>query len=255
MQLRLAVLYIFSAFNAEAAGPLAVHGPAAPPSYIDPEPIEKWSGLYVGALVGYDWDIGVERTFSPSGVHNWPVPLTINTSKAGGISASIQMARNFQSDIFVWGVEVEGAFLSHANWRGRYVGPAGRSIFYGTEQTEGWLASVRARFGIGMDRWLVYGFSGPAAGSRSGGNPGSDVNGVLLTTLRPQTGFGFIVGAGSEIALRKQLSVKIEYAYSSLGSRSFSLGNRGWLGAGARYSSVQDGRNHAVRVGLNYRFH
>jgi len=240
-------------FGAHAAEPVILHGPSVQTQMFRSDPIESWNGFFLGALAGYDWDMGSERVFTPSGVHNWRGPLVVNTSTTGGVSAALQLTKTFQSDIWVWGGELEGAYVTHANWRGRYTGVVGGPFTYGTEQTDGWMASVRAKFGIAMDRWLVYALVGPAIGSRAGGNPGSDANGTLSTTLRPVTGFGFVVGGGVEFRLNDRLNLKLEYAYTALNSRSFSLSNGGFLGSGARYSSVQDGRNQAARIGLNVR--
>jgi outer membrane immunogenic protein len=145
---------------------------------------------------------------------------------------------NFQTGVFVYGVETDISF--------------GGAIDY--------LASVRGRFGVASDNWLFYGTAGLALAktnfdiSVSDGNVRHDYN-----LGDSQT--GFVVGGGAEFKLSPKWSIGVEGLYygfdGSSASRSFyDAGPYGPGGSGegvAAFSKAEAGSDVGViRARLNY---
>ncbi len=63
---------------------------------------------------------------------------------------------------------------------------------------------------------------------------------------------GWTAGGGIEYALSKCWSVKAEYLYVDLGSKSYTYSDQ--FGTGYSYTTQFDTYMHVVRLGLNYKF-
>jgi outer membrane immunogenic protein len=196
------------------AGDLVVLGPCGgracppvspPPPPPAPAPYLYWCGPYLGANLGYQ-----------SGV------LSGSSASSGGVLGGIQGGYAWQFGQWVAGWEADFQFSSAQDTVGTY------------SYSSPWLGSVRGRGGIAFDNILFYGTLGLAYG-RSQIDTGnlSEVN----------THMGWTVGAGIELGLSRNWSIKAEYFHVDLASGPSTL-------TGAEYGVSSS----VFRIGVNYRF-
>jgi outer membrane immunogenic protein len=260
-----------------------------PPAPIVSVAAPNWSGLYVGAHVGYgvgDFDFrDPSSTFSVpgfvlpnAGVVTLPFSLA-RTYDGDGIVGGGQVGYNAQFGSLVLGVEgdlsgtgIDGKFRSTAGpFPFAGIGGIGAGIITSSEGVANdleWLGTVRGRIGWAFDRWLVYGTGGVAFGRVGAAADITIFNGpqsLTLTTSDSRTHTGWAAGVGVEGMITPNVSAKLEYLYADLGSETHVApgvltGTPGILALFPPGTSVQTRGDfkvevHTVRVGLNYRFH
>jgi outer membrane immunogenic protein len=140
-------------------------------------PIYNWNGLYAGAHIG-----GVDADGLDSGF------------LGGG-----QIGYNYQVGQWVFGAEWDMSATS-----------ASKSFNFGMIHAEAnldWVSTFAGRFGYAFDRWLVYGKLGAAWAHGSGGVS----IGSFCVVCGSDTSSGWMLGVGTEYALRDNWSVKVEY--------------------------------------------
>jgi outer membrane immunogenic protein len=176
----------------------------------------SWTGLYVGANVGYGWsDVNWEDTVGP-GSHNG------NGWLLGG-----QIGYNIQSGQFVYGLE--------ADMSGAWVD--GNNACCGHEFN--WVGSVRGRAGLAVNnnRTLLYATGGAAWADVDYSGPG--VSGFS------NTHFGWVAGAGIEHMLTQNLSARVEYLHYDFDSADGTVGG---------LATTVEPKLDTVRFGLNLKF-
>ena len=190
-------------------------------------PAFSWTGIYVGANVGYAWG----RTTGTAGIAAPAVGhFDINGWQAGG-----QIGGNYQIQNWVLGIEADyqWADIDGSATVGAVTDTA-RVRSYGT---------LRGRVGYAWDRWMVYGTGGWAFDARTR---------YTFATPAAFSGSrdlnGWAAGAGVEYAFAPNWSAKLEYLHVDLDSRTFPT-----LGC-APVACTAGARFDTVRVGLNYRF-
>lgn len=206
----------FAAFAAQAADlPRSYKAPAyTAPAYA------SWSGFYVGLNAGYGF-----------GKSNWDVPA-VDTAPKGAL-AGVTVGYNFQTGLWVWGVEGD---LDWSGMKGTSDCAPGMTC----ETKNNWLGTARARLGYaGWNNFLPYITGGAAFGSVKATNS--------ITGSATKTMIGWTAGAGLEYALWSNWSIKAEYLYADLGK--FDCG----ISCGAASDNVSFKAN-IVRAGINYRF-
>jgi outer membrane immunogenic protein len=150
----------------------------------------SWSGLYIGANVGYGWS-DVEDALANHNGEGW---------LAGG-----QIGYNLQKGQLVFGIE--------ADLSGTWID--GGNACCGHEFN--WLASGRGRAGVTFNgnRTLLYATGGAAWAdveyTSSGGSGFSN------------THFGWVAGGGIEHMLTQNLSARVEYLHYSFDEASGTL--------------------------------
>ncbi len=194
----------------------------------------NWSGIYVGAQVGYAWgDRDVD--FSD-------IPVTSNP-EPNGILGGAYLGYNAQlSNGIVVGVEGDFAFTDLHDSDG-LTAPAplpGQSF----EVDVNWTAAVRARLGYAAGRFLPYlaggvafadvdheGFSAPNASAGTGSD----------------TFVGWTIGAGAEYAFTDNVIVRAEYRYTDFGSEDYA-------GDPNFEARSVDLKTNDIRFGISYKF-
>lgn len=183
----------------------------------------NWTGIYAGLNAGYGFG-----------------HLTRTGGQVGHVSGGLvggTLGYNYQYQQVVLGVEGD---LDWARINGGRVWDAGGQAVTGSARVSS-LASVRGRIGFAADRALVY-----VTGGYAGGN-------LKVTVDHPATPFfgsaskwqnGYALGAGIEYAFTNNVSVKAEYLYTALNSKSYFP--QDVLSAGTRVNQI--------RTGVNYRF-
>jgi outer membrane immunogenic protein len=187
----------------------------------------NWTGLYVGANVGYGW----ARTSDDLGA----VSGNLNGVIGGG-----QIGYNWQMNNLVLGFEtdLQGSGQSQS-WSATGVGFTAT----GTDRVR-YFGTVRGRLGFAWDRTLLY-VTGGYAYTNVGADASFTAGGVTTSGSSNTTKSGYTVGAGLEYAFAGPWSAKAEYLYIDSGSQSVT--------SGVFTDNVRI-RNSIGRVGLNYRF-
>ena len=189
---------------------------APPPVY---SPVYRWAGFYLGINGGGDW--GRSQW---DGLDKFPV--------SGGMVGAT-LGYNWQFQQLVAGIEGD------IDWTGTK-GSTNTLCPLGCETRNHWLATARGRVGYAFDRFLPFLTAGFAVGDIAATTPGWP--GGSITTA------GWTVGAGLEVGIASNVSLKAEYLFVDLGS--FNCGfNCGLAGTG----NVSFYTN-AFRGGLNVRF-
>jgi outer membrane immunogenic protein len=212
--------------------------PAIAPPY-------SWTGIYVGANVGYGWSKlrpGTISFFDP-GVFGTIDGIDYSLK---GVIGGGQAGFNYQFDNILLGIE--------GDFSGTGIdGSVTDSVHLYTATSKiNWLATARGRAGVVMmERALIYATGGLAV---------ADIKTTLddvypagiITTTSSATYVGWTVGGGVEFALAPHWTVKAEYLYVDLGSKEYNFYERsgGWqriTGTAAVTASI-------TRVGANFKF-
>lgn len=206
----------------------------APVGY-SPPPQFSWTGIYVGAHVGYgfsDLDWQFEAT---------PGISTSHTGDGGLLGA--QIGYNVQVRQFVFGVEADmsGAFIDG--------GTACPNPAFDCSHTFNWLASLRGRAGIAVNgnRTLLYATAG-AAWADVDHEATNVATGATFGTGFNERHFGWVAGGGVEHMLTANLSARVEYLYYGFDEVTAPAGALGG-GPAALDLSMQ-----TVRFGINMKF-
>jgi len=190
------------------ADPIAV----AAPSF-------SWSGLYIGAHVGYGW----------TNVDWQEVPAFSGNHDGEGWLFGGQVGYNWQNGRWVFGVEADAT----SSWI--------EGAKTCCEHNVNWLYSVRGRAGItGQDNRMLY--------YVTAGGAWADIDYGAGGKRFSDTQFGWVVGGGIERAFTPNLTARVEYLYYAFDDVTAPAGA---LGAGA--TSLEPSM-HTVRFGLNLKF-
>ncbi len=250
---------------------------------------DSWTGVYVGANLGGVWGKSDARTTAtPAVASGYVVPADIPTFNAVGtqhlnassfFTGGVQAGYNYQ--IGAMGlVGIEADFQSFSTKASASAGavyptftPASFTIT--SNVSTDWLATLRGRLGIAATRdWLVYGTGGLAVGQVTGSWSFTDNCGLVPAcggsfvpgpnvaegASASATKFGWTVGAGAEVRLTSNWSVKAEYLYVNLGSVSATTTIKdaaflAFYGANTNvFTHSLNVSDHIGRAGLNYRF-
>ena len=186
----------------------------APVPYIA---LYNWTGLYVGANIGYGW--GRDSSGGTS-------------TNLNGVIGGGQIGYNWQMNNLVLGLETD--------FQGSGQKATGTGVGFSLTERIRYFGTVRARLGYAWDRTLLY-----VTGGYAYTNIGGDLTVGAFTTSTNTTKSGYTVGAGLEYAFAGPWSAKAEYLYVDSGTTTLTLAG---VSADARV------KNHIGRVGINYRF-
>jgi outer membrane immunogenic protein len=197
-------------------------------------PAFSWTGLYIGANVGYgwsnaDWGDALSGVSTSNGSNGW---------LAGG-----QIGYNFQVRQFVFGIETD---FSTGWLDGSSACPAPA---FNCSHSYNWLASLRGRLGVAVNdnRTLLYA-TGGAAWADVDYAAKDAVTGASFGTGFSNTHMGWVAGAGIEHMLTQNLTARIEYLYYGFDSVTAPAG------ALAGGPTNLNPTTQTVRFGLNFKF-
>jgi outer membrane immunogenic protein len=187
----------------------------------------SWTGCYAGVHAGGGW-MGASNNSAFVG---------------GGGTAGGQLGCNLQAGAIVWGVEGEAA------WSGLTDSfHASNSVTFSNFDTRNrWSADVTARAGIAVDRTLVYGKAGLAAG----GFDFSTQNNIVPDSQHGSgTLAGLLFGGGIEYAVTPNWSVKLEYDHIDYFERNVTIADP-FTGP---FTHSEGATANVLKLGANYRF-
>lgn len=203
----LAIMAVGFAATASAAN--AADIPRGPTPYYSapttPGTYYNWAGAYAGVNIGYQWGKVSNTSTEPS-----------------GLEGGLQGGYNWQNGQFVYGAETD-LQISGAD-----------DTFAPYKFSNPWFGTLRARAGMAMNNILFYGTVGLAYGGVKGETGG---------LAESKTHVGWALGLGAEVGFTPNWSAKLEYLYTDLSSRAYSI------------TGTDNGLSSSVlRVGVNYHF-
>ncbi len=255
-------------------------------------PKVNWTGPYLGTSLGYGWgEDGLAYTandeqaiynidycapLAPAGTCGTAPP--INSLRYSGILGGPQIGYNHQlTPKWLIGVESDIGWTGikgSQSLSGLTLGAGGAPYAQSMSTEVSWFGTVRGRLGfLPVDNLLTYVTGGLAYGrvAQSGTYalpPGSGAiagfGGTCPAGLAPcysgsanSTTAGWAIGGGFEYGLLKNWSLKAEYLYVNLDSKSLNETATIQFGGNALSSfnaKAGDAAFNVVRVGVNYHF-
>ncbi|MBL8568452.1 MAG: porin family protein [Phreatobacter sp.] len=203
----------------------------APVAAVVMVPVFNWSGVFVGAQIGYGWGRNTRENTLPF----------INSYNSRGLLGGVHLGYNHQINNFVLGVvaDIEAAGIS-GNDAGLGGSIDGARI--------NWQGSLRARAGIAFDRALIY-----ATGGLAFGGINYTTNGGGLIDSFNRTRAGWTIGGGVEYAFTPNWTAHVEYRYTDFG-RASSPNFPGNLPVSGGFGYQTKTTTHTVRLGVSYLF-
>ncbi len=222
---------------------------------------QRWNGPYIGVNLGrgsadIDGSITVLNQAGKAFAHG-PLDTSVD---ADGMFGGVQIGYNRRIGNFFAGLEAD---LQTADITGSsqasFKPPAITPFTYTASASTGWFATARVRAGFASDAMLIFVTGGLAFGKvaydatyRTTGQHGTSTH-----LSSDETRVGYVLGAGLELALRSNWSLKVEYQFINIGDQGAD-GALAFLNNCAPTTSTVttnfDTDIHTVRVGLNYRF-
>jgi outer membrane immunogenic protein len=224
--------------------------PRAPVAFAPPPPPFSWTGIYIGGNIGWGWtDVTLTDTGPDFNIPPGPVfPLgTQNTLSQNGFLGGAQLGFNYQISQFVVGLEGDFDYTAIDNNQSA-------GAFGGADYKDPWTATFDARFGVALDRALLYGKAGGAWMQEKYNVTAPDGSALTGTFGR----WGWTVGAGLEYAILNNLTAKVEYDFMDFGSQNQSLTpNATDLVTGNVTGDANKSQLTAsvIKVGVNFLFH
>jgi outer membrane immunogenic protein len=222
-----------------------------------------WTGPYVGVNAGYGgggFSYPFSGTTDAAGTN--PVAGRLHQDSSGALGGG-QIGYNFQAPGgIVLGLETD---IDAADISGKadiFSSDSAETFTSGGVDSKiNYLGTLRGRIGAPLfgGRFLPYvtgGFAYGGVRTAAGFNCSSCAGGGVASDTHTQT--GWTVGAGTEYALDRHLSFKVEYLYADLGSHDLSGDVGGaFTAAGANlYNAgvLEKTDANLIRAGLNFRF-
>jgi outer membrane immunogenic protein len=221
----------------------------------------SWSGFYFGGNIGGNWVDYDSHGFTDV-LNTQPLPgpnstLLASTPAFDNTSAAFlgggQAGYNLQFGPLVLGLEGDFDGAPSSTTKSLFV-PArsGDSGFSAERKTESdWIGSARIRAGFAYDRFLFY---------ATGGGAFTDVdvrttdsyppNSVFVSSSSRKTQLGWTAGLGAEWAVRKEVSIGLEYRHSGFGRASYGSGSFGPILT--TQSTSVDTSNNQVTLRVNF---
>ena len=223
----------------------------------------SWSGFYIGGNLGGNWVdydshgfTDVLSTRPLPGPNSTLVASTPGFDKVNGaFLGGGQAGYNLQFGPFVLGFEGDFDGTPASTTKSLFVpAPLGDFGFSAERKFESsWIASARLRAGFAYDRFLFY---------ATGGGAFTDVevraidsyppNGLFVSSSSQKTLAGWTAGLGAEWAVRKEVSIGLEYRHSGFGRDTYGSGSFGPI---LRTESTSVGTsNNQVTLRVNFLF-
>jgi outer membrane immunogenic protein len=195
-----------------ALGALALVSPAiaadiAVKAPVIAAPVYDWSGFYFGGFGGYAF--GNHNLNNPQGLNGF-ANFTSNWESHGPFGGG-EIGYNWQIGDLIFGLEADGA---GTNINGTDSNGIQNNLAQIDSNKLKWVASLRARGGITVDRLLLF-FTG---GWAAGGIDHTDINPGVGVDKFSSHRSGLAAGGGLAYAITNNVIGKIEYRYYDLGT-------------------------------------
>jgi outer membrane immunogenic protein len=203
-----------------------------------PEP--SWQGLYLGISGGWSWTSIDAANNVLILTNNGTVPFS--SPGTNGVFGGGQIGYNFQSGIFVYGIEADFDALDDTA-SGSVTDPHNPARVLSVKSSTGLYSDITGRAGLLMGNALFYAKGGLAlfTGNVHVGDPADHIGQDSGTLL------GWTLGGGVEYQLTNNLTVKAEYQYFDVDNTNFSC----CLPSSAGRLEDQITAN-TLKIGVNY---
>ncbi|MGU3492905.1 outer membrane protein [Xanthobacteraceae bacterium A53D] len=203
-----------------------------------------WTGLYLGGHLGGAWGQSgwsnatglLDRSSSPGGFPG--------TGNAMGLLAGGQIGYNQQFGRWVAGLEASVS-AADADGYAKCASNAATNRTFSCRDTVTSLGTFAGRLGWTAGDALFYGKAG-AAWARANGT--AQPTSMVEHLNQSGTRWGWMVGAGVEYAIDRNLSAFLEYSHLDFGAQDLA-----YAGFGETATASFKQRLDIVRMGLNYR--
>lgn len=223
---------------------LALTGAAQAADIVEPVAYYDWTGPYIGLQAGYAWDETPVNWERSAGLDD---PVDIDSIDPDGFVGGLHAGYLFQEDSLVFGLEADIEYSDLSGSTDFIVFDPGPEDLADIDYDIDWLGSLRLRLGFAMDRALVYATGGLAVGAVK--LEGDAEAPGLADESDDATKWGWTAGVGAAYALADDLSARLEYRYTDLGTSEIRFSSQGeFVDAEVRNDF------HAVRAGLSWRF-
>ncbi len=237
-------LIVVAAFTALGASSVFAADLASRSQFKAVDPAYNWTGFYIGATAG-------------GGLHN----TTVDDKDCNLSCSSLAFSRgfatvggtvgyNYQFGAGVVGIEGD---INWSSFKDTLTDPDWNQPNGTAHSTKSdWFSTVRGRFGLAVDRVLIYGTGGVAFVDRN--VTGNDIAGTCASDCFSikETAVGAVGGVGAEYALSGPWTMKAEYLYivtPTARAHDLNPNKTATFNQFAATDSLQ-----VVRLGLNYRF-
>ena len=250
-----------SVVNSASAADLPVKARIAPLP-----PVFSWTGCYFGVNAGGVWGSASDNwTANPlPGAFNGPAFISANGSNTMTGSSFVvggQIGCNYQAGQFVLGVEgdLDSSDLRGARDFATLDFAFGLPRTFHSDFNERWLSTVRGRFGVTFGdwfggNWLVYGTGGVAVANLSYTDTLLfPLPNIMNTASVSMTRAGYAAGAGIELALSPNWSIRGEYLFVDILGPDSLLNNLPGEPL-ATVNATHELKQHIGRAALNYKF-
>jgi len=207
----------------------AAQASVAQDSQLPPVAFYDWTGVYVGANLGYA-SANINDTTMSGGTS------TSSSQTMTGFIGGGQLGANFQYRHTVFGVEVDADASSQ------------RASSNTLTASVGSFATARARIGYAYDRLHYYVTGGGGYVQFSSSGTTTDSTGAPVTTTGTSRRTAWVAGAGSESAVTPNVILRVEFLYLQL------LDNTQNSATTTPATSSGRAYNLIGRVGLSYKF-
>ena len=169
-----------------------------------------WSGLYLGAHIGYLW--GRTRV-EEDGVVTEPNAAT------KGVVGGVLLGYNWQSGPVVFCLEGDFGW-TNAHGTGTTLPPVITTQAPNTYDVN-WTSRARGRVGYAFDNWLFF-----IAGGLAVADFDFHEGGITTTVPTGAKYTGWSIGGGAELAITHNLVGRVEYLYDDFGHKDY-IGSTG----------------------------
>ena len=207
----------------------AAQASVAQDSQLPPVAFYDWTGVYVGANLGYA-SANINDTTMSGGTS------TSSSQTMTGFIGGGQLGANFQYRHTVFGVEVDADASSQ------------RASSNTLTASVGSFATARARIGYAYDRLHYYVTGGGGYVQFSSSGTTTDSTGAPVTTAGSSRRTAWVAGAGTESAVTPNVILRVEFLYLQL------LDNTQNSASAIPATSSERVYNLIGRVGLSYKF-
>ena len=198
--------------------------------------LQNWTGIYIGAYGGYAW--------ANSGFFNTGTGFDDGAHIATGGIAGGTLGANYQSGVWVFGVEADGGW---ADIKGTNTSPS--LVATSVHSKIDTLSTVTGRVGVAPWQNTLFYVKGGGAYATRHVDLISTATG-LLTQTGESDRWGWVAGVGVEYMFAPNWSAKAEYNYIDFGNKGLTLAGAGGV------TSLESFRQNVqvVKAGINYRF-
>lgn len=218
-------------------------------------PAFSWTGFYAGVHAG--GGVLFDAGWAPTNFFGAPADVHGIGALAGG-----QAGANYQTGMLVLGIEGEAFWSGMSNGKNFFsFNPSFANTPFGSSSVSNkWDVDVALRFGVAVDRVLVYGKAGWVWGGfdwnyQNTGQPFNPNVPLAYSESASKTLDGLLIGWGVEYAFANDWTAKFEYDYLGFAAKDVQFVSTAFLPPNNTYTQNVSADKHIFKFGVNRLFH